>query len=79
MPAVGQACQGVFQRKLAQPVNQALQVLPWVGVVRGGSWPAAVDLGYQGVGSVQAQIAQVYKVRGRRIRHKWLLLKLVQV
>ncbi|GDY34624.1 hypothetical protein ACINB_05160 [Acidovorax sp. NB1] len=69
MPAVGQAGEGVFEGQLAQAVNQALQVARRGFAVQ--RCFAAAGLSHQRVSSIQAKLAQIYQMRGRRVRHKW--------
>ncbi|MNV52548.1 hypothetical protein D3C71_1446480 [compost metagenome] len=68
VPAVGQASKGVFEGKLAQAVDQALQVVRRHLAVQ--CCFAAAGLGHQCVCSIQAEVAQIYKMGSRRIRHK---------
>ncbi|MNU93755.1 hypothetical protein D3C71_837040 [compost metagenome] len=69
VPAVGQTGERVFEGEFTQSVDQALQVAR--GHLAVQRCFAAASLSHQRVGSIQAKVAQIYQMRGRRVRHKW--------
>ena len=63
MSAVRQSRERVFERQLAQAVDQTLQIKGRHLAVQ--CCLAAAGLSHQCVGSIQAKVAQIYQMRGR--------------
>ena len=68
MPPIGQAGERVLQRQLAQTIDQPLQIFGRRVVT--GARVCVTVTGNQRMGCIQAKVAKIDEMRGRRVRHR---------